>query len=108
MKLTRDYYQIVQVLDKYEYDFLQGGIPKFKSYITRDPTYVTFASKYVGRLDLLSYKVYGTPYLWWVIALANDIMDPFDQTAVGNLLMIPDIADVYDFYNAEYVSTEGF
>lgn len=29
------------------------------------------------RLDLLADKYYGDQYLWWVIALANDIIDPF-------------------------------
>ena len=29
------------------------------------------------RWDILSNKFYGTPELWWVIALFNDITDPF-------------------------------
>ena len=30
-----------------------------------------------NRLDLVSDLAYGTPHLWWVIALANNILDPF-------------------------------
>ena len=29
------------------------------------------------RLDILADKYYGDQYLWWVIAVANDIIDPF-------------------------------
>jgi hypothetical protein len=42
------------------------------------------------RLDILSYKYYKTPDLWWVIAEANDINDPF-SLEVGDLLRIPSL-----------------
>jgi len=31
------------------------------------------------RLDLVSQNIYGTPYLWWVLAEANDISNPFTE-----------------------------
>ena len=108
MLLTRDYYEIVNVDSVNEFDFLSSNISKFKNYIIRTPSYVTFKAEYVGRLDLASYDLYGTPYLWWVIALSNDIIDPFDSSIVNTLLQIPDILDVYDFYDANYISTEGY
>lgn len=40
------------------------------------------------RLDLISYKYYLTPEYWWVIALANDLLDPF-SLAIGTILRIP-------------------
>lgn len=42
-----------------------------------------------GRLDLLSQYQYGTTELWWVIALVNNIVDPFVGSAVGDVLRIP-------------------
>jgi len=108
MELTRDYYNIVQVGTENEFDFLNSNISNFKDYIIRTPTYVTFKAGYVGRLDLASYDAYGTPILWWVIALANDIIDPFDSSFVNTLLQIPDVLDIYDFYDANYISTVGF
>ena len=35
--------------------------------------------------------VYGTPNLWWVIAMANDIMDPEEELIPGALIKVPTI-----------------
>lgn len=40
------------------------------------------------RLDGLAFKYYGDEDYWWVIALANRIMDPF-SLEVGTRLRIP-------------------
>lgn len=42
-----------------------------------------------NRLDLISQKFYGTPELWWVIALVNDIHDPLVGVTVGQQIRIP-------------------
>jgi hypothetical protein len=52
-----------------------------------DAVYVV-ASKDVGRLDNLAVKFYGDPYLWWVIAHVNDIVNPLEME-VGVALRIP-------------------
>ena len=44
---------------------------------------------YEGRLDMISTMVYGTPSLWWVIAMANDIMDPEEELIPGALIKVP-------------------
>ena len=41
-----------------------------------------------GRLDLVSYRVYGTPVHWWIIARFNSIIDP-DSVQAGTRLRIP-------------------
>lgn len=41
------------------------------------------------RLDTISVKYYGTPHLWWVVALANDLDDPVSALHLGKLLTIP-------------------
>ena len=41
-----------------------------------------------NRLDLISYNYYGSPLLWWVIAEASDITNPFN-VPIGTLLRIP-------------------
>lgn len=45
---------------------------------------------FVNRPDLVSRLYYGTEQLYWVIALANDMIDPFIETTVGKQLRIPD------------------
>ena len=49
---------------------------------------VTVSRRLVGRLDLLAFDSYGNPNLWWVIARANDISDPFD-IEIGDQLRVP-------------------
>jgi hypothetical protein len=41
------------------------------------------------RLDLLAYKFYGNPEKFWLIADANDAMDPEDLLQPGRQLLIP-------------------
>ncbi len=38
--------------------------------------------------DNISYDVYGTPALWWVVALFNDVVNPFEELDSGQLLYI--------------------
>ena len=32
---------------------------------------------------VLSYQIYGTTYLWWLICIVNKIANPFDKTIIG-------------------------
>lgn len=56
----------------------------------------------VGRLDLVSMLFYDTPDFWWIIAQQNDILDINNEMYVGMQLIIPDINDFYNFYNANF------
>jgi hypothetical protein len=40
------------------------------------------------RIDLLAWRFYGDPALWWVIAEANAVLNPLDLEA-GRVLRIP-------------------
>jgi hypothetical protein len=42
----------------------------------------------------LSYKYYGTTKLWWAIAHANKVVDPFNHPYVGWKLIIPRRIDI--------------
>lgn len=50
-------------------------------------------------LDNISNKYYDTPYLWWVIALFNDIKNPFEEIRPGTQLKILS-------YNLIYILTK--
>jgi nucleoid-associated protein YgaU len=41
------------------------------------------------RLDLIAYKFYGNPEKFWLIADANNEMDPEDLLEPGRQLLIP-------------------
>ena len=47
------------------------------------------------RLDIISYKYYNTPKYWWVIAMANDIIDPLCVRR-GTILRIPKFNSLFD------------
>lgn len=38
--------------------------------------------------DNISFKAYGTPYLWWAIALTNNITNPFEEIEAGDLIYL--------------------
>lgn len=48
-----------------------------------------------NRLDIISKKYYGTPTLYWAIAMANNIIDP-TVVFVGTILEIPSYESLYD------------
>lgn len=47
------------------------------------------------RLDLIAYKYYNNQLLWWIIAQANDIHDPFNDVVPGMVLRIPNLTTLY-------------
>lgn len=47
------------------------------------------------RLDILAHIYYKNPLLWWVIAQANNIYDPFYYVEPGTLLRVPSIETLY-------------
>lgn len=65
----------------------------FKSYsITDDFTASVYFDYYEIQfndwLDNISYDFYETPNLWWIIAIINNIVNPFEELEIGNRLKI--------------------
>lgn len=52
-------------------------------------------SNEVSRLDILAHQYYKNPLLWWVIAQANNISDPFKLIEAGTLIRVPAIETLY-------------
>jgi hypothetical protein len=48
-----------------------------------------------GRLDILAMNIYKSSALWWVIALANNIQNPFEEPRAGDRIRIPSIQRIY-------------
>jgi hypothetical protein len=38
--------------------------------------------------DNISFKYYGTPNLWWLVALMNNVINPFEELEVGSHIKI--------------------
>lgn len=58
-------------------------------------TFFEVGPAYINRPDLISLAVYGTEQLYWVIAYANKMTDPFAQTRQGLKLRIPDRENLF-------------
>lgn len=61
-----------------------------------DDSYHLVTAKDSNRLDLISYQYYGTPLLYWVIAIASDIDDPLNVPP-GTSLRIPSKQSLYGY-----------
>jgi hypothetical protein len=60
-----------------------------------DDKYYTVTEDTENRLDVISNIYYNTPRYWWVVALANYIIDPFD-VPMGTSLRIPPLVSLYN------------
>lgn len=60
-----------------------------------DDSYHTVTTEDANRLDMIAVQYYGTARYWWVIALANYLIDPFD-VPVGSYLRIPPLISLYN------------
>lgn len=61
---------------------------------------------YENRLDLISYKFYNSPFLWWAIASMNHIDNPMKVEA-GMVLRIPSMSSIYSSGGILTMDEEG-
>lgn len=84
-----------------EVNIWSRDLSDFKRFVRRVDRGVVFTEAYIGRWDLLASEVYGDPYLWWVLPLANDILDLFAPELVGEILGVPGRDVVWEWMNYE-------
>lgn len=66
----------------------------FRSYIANEDIYssVAFFETYEvsngEHWDNVSYNLYSTPFLWWIIVLLNNIVNPFEELEDGDILTV--------------------
>lgn len=59
--------------------------------ITDGVQYIVVQTHQENRLDIISYEMYGDSTYWWLIAMANQMIDPFTVIR-GTALKIPPIS----------------
>lgn len=62
---------------------------------TKEDIYYQVLPEEENRLDIISNKHYSSPDFWWVIAMANDIIDPL-YVRRGTILRIPKFNSLFD------------
>lgn len=66
----------------------------FRSYVVNEDIssdisfFETYEASNGEYWDNVSYNLYETPYLWWVIALLNNISNPFEELEAGDQLNV--------------------
>lgn len=90
------FYKIVNIGNGSEFDHLYNNLSKFT--MIYPITYYRVKEEDIMRLDLVSYKAYQTVDFWWLIGVVNKIENPLLDISVGDLLIIPNILDIYAFY----------
>jgi hypothetical protein len=96
-----NFYNIVAVDGVQELDFLNNTLAGFKMQYPISFYQVTGAD--LMRPDMISYKNYGTVNYWWIILFINGIADPFYDMHVGDILIIPSLVDLYNFYKSQSI-----
>lgn len=90
------FYETALVDGVSELDYLKSNLNKF------NPKYGVVSYRVTEsdlmRPDLISYRMYQTVEYWWLILLYNQVLDPFAELKVGDLLYIPNILDIYEYY----------
>ena len=66
-----------------------------KKAVSSSLAYELYEQSYDDNIDTISEKYYGNDGLWWVIALANDINNPFEETQVLGKLKILNQGYIY-------------
>ena len=92
------YYSKVKPLNTEELDLLSFDWLKFKEFIEdKEVTVRTVRQDEIYNLPLISYRVYGSTHMWWIIAMASDVIDPFSEVTIGKELIVPAVTDVESY-----------
>lgn len=90
-------YAIANSQDFYLTPFPQYIIPLFLNlphvFFSAEDSYHEITVVDHLRLDLIAYRYYLNVEFWWIICIANDILDPFNLT-IGSIIRIPSNAIV--------------
>lgn len=87
-----DFYPLVVVDSVSELDFLDSDLAKLR--VADRPIFYRVAGEDLQVPDLISWKVYDTEYLWWVICLAAGVENPFEEFEVSAQIVLPNQLDL--------------
>lgn len=87
------YRNLYRILDSDGYEYIESANPR-RIKETPEDSFHCVQSGEENRLDLISYRYYNTPLLYWVIAEANGIFNP-TKIEAGVVLRIPSLSAIY-------------
>lgn len=81
-----------------EYDMVSNSINAYQ--FNRQKRYYRVKEEDIQRPDLIAMKMYSDVdalKYWWIVCYVNNIMDPWNDIAINDVLLIPDKKDIEDF-----------
>lgn len=81
--------------------------PEFTKRADDDLIIYSLPARYAGRPDLLSYELYQTNNLEWVILQYNNIVDINEEFITGATLILPTKSRLFSSMLIRTVNTEG-
>lgn len=88
----------IDVDDSLEYDYLSAPEIDFTTFKKTEHVYIVRQID-IHRIDLISYRVYGNPNYWWVIARRNNIIDTHNDLYTGMKLYVPNLSELFSYIN---------
>ncbi len=71
-----------------------------------DSYFIPYNITYGDTWPYISYKVYGDTRLWWIITIANNIINPIEKLEPSTVLKIPNIEVVSEILTQITISDE--
>lgn len=90
-------YQVLRVIEETPSTYLET-YNQVKIPVSPDDSYHVVSQAEVGRLDMIANDYYGIPEYWWIIAIANNMVDPF-LVNEGVMLRVPSLLTVSNYNN---------
>lgn len=89
------FYNVADINGTKSLDLSSNRIDNFV--FTRDKQYYTIVEQDLKRPDVISFKHFGTTEYYWIILKMNNIVDPFNDLEIGDVIQIPNKLDIEEF-----------
>jgi hypothetical protein len=99
-----NFYDKSEVDGRLEPDFISNYYNKYFK-INRPVQFYTISRDDIQRPDLISIRTLGDQKYWWIIAKYNQIDDVWNDLIPGDVIKIPNIQDIEEFF---VVAKKGF
>lgn len=95
----KKYYDVANIAGIEQLDLLSFKWLRFSRFLRdREVLRYQVTADREGRLDRISADFYNNVFLYWIIALANDILDPINDVSIGTTLVIPSASDIEAYF----------
>lgn len=89
-------YKDVRTIKNKDNRLIHETMFKYKIVESNNDIIYTVSNKTENRLDIIASMYYKNPQYWWIIAIANDIIDPLTELKEGTTLRIPPLLSIYE------------